>query len=105
MKASNTNKEQLSRRPELWKWGKVNPLLRECIGIHKRLETSNSNNKKPKCISKAYVYFIKTGNINRALQLLSENPDNGVLSLTGEVNTFPATANFLHAFHAAANTI
>ena len=53
----------------------------------------------------ASAYFIKTGNINRAFQLLSEDPDNGVLSLTGEVNTFPAMANFLRVFHAAANTI
>lgn len=40
---------------------------------------------KPEYISTNFARFIKTGNINRALRLLSGNPDNGVLDLTDEV--------------------
>ena len=50
-----------------------------------RLETSNSNNGKPKYISKTFSHFIKTININSALRGFSENPDHGVLNLTDEV--------------------
>ena len=80
-KTSNTiNKRHLSRRLELWTEG--NALLSESIVIQKRLETSNSNNRKLEYISKTFAYFIKTSNINRALKLLSENTDSGVLSIT-----------------------
>ena len=82
-KASNTiNKEHLLGRLELWTEGKVNALLSESIVIQKRLETSNSNNRKLEYMSKTFAYFIKTSNINRALKLLSENTDSGVLSIT-----------------------
>lgn len=36
-------------------------------------------------MSKTFVYFIETGYINRALRVLSENSDNGVLHFTDEV--------------------
>ena len=85
-KTSNTiNKEHLSRRLEPWKERKVNAYLSEWVAIQKRLETSNSNSRKPEYISKNFVHFIKTGNISRALRFLSENPDNGVVNLTDEV--------------------
>ena len=91
-KSSNTiNKEHLSRRLELWKEGKVNALLCESVAIQKRLETSNSNNRKPEYISKTFAHYIKTGNIKRALRLYSENPDNGVLNLTDEIKCLTAT--------------
>ena len=63
----------------------MNAFLSECIAIQKRLETRNSNNRKAKYISKTFAHFIKPGNINRALRLLSENPDNGVLHLIDDV--------------------
>ena len=45
-KASNTiNQKHLSRILELWKKGKVNALLSECIAIQNRQKTSNSNNR------------------------------------------------------------
>ena len=75
----------MSRSLELWKEGKVNAILSECVGIQKRLETSNSKNRKPEYISKTFAHFIKTGNINRVLRLLFENPDNGVLNPIDEV--------------------
>ena len=55
------------------------------LAIQTRLQTSTSTNRKPKHISKTFAHFIKTGNINRALRLLSENPDIGVLNLTDEI--------------------
>ena len=61
--ASNTiNKEHLSRRLELWTEGKVNALLSEFVAIQKRLEASNSNNRKAEYISKIFGHFTKTGN-------------------------------------------
>ena len=89
-KASNTiNKDHLSRRLELWKEGKVNTLLSECVVIQKRLETSNSNIRKFEYICKTFAHLIKTGSMNRALRLLFENPDNGVLNLTDEIKQQP----------------
>ena len=52
--------------------------------MQKGLETSNSNSRRPE-YSKTFVHLIKDGNINRALSLLSENSDSGVLQLTDEI--------------------
>ena len=41
--------------------------------------------KEIKTISKTFSHFVKNGNINRALKLLSENPTSGVLTLSDEV--------------------
>ena len=65
--------------------GKVNALLSESIVIQKRLETSKSNNRKFECISRTFAHFIKTGNINKVLKLLSENTDSGDLNITDKV--------------------
>ena len=64
-KASNTiSKDHLSGILELWKKGKEDVLLSECIAIEKRLEISNSSNRKPEYNRKFFRYFIKIGNIN-----------------------------------------
>ena len=86
---------RLERRKEVWKEGNVNALLSECVAIEKRMKTSDSNNRKPEYISEAFVHFIKTGNINRALRLLSENPDNGVLNLFDNVRQHESLEAFL----------
>ena len=85
-KASNeTNKTHFERRFKLWKDGNISTLVNECNGIKRRLKQNNSNTRNGEYISKTFAHFIKTGNINRALRLLSENPDCGVLDLTYDV--------------------
>ena len=59
--------------------------MRECIEIQSRLKKNNNNTRNAEYLSKTFSHFIKTGNINRALRLLSENLDCGVLDLTDDV--------------------
>ena len=84
-KSSNeTNKAHFERRFKLWKDGNITTLVSECIEIQRRLRKNNNNTRNAEYLSKTFSHFIKTGNINRALRLLSENPDCGVLDLTDD---------------------
>ena len=85
LKASNNiNKVHIERKFKLWKDGNVKTLLSEYITIQ-HLLSNNDNNTDEKYISKTFAHFIKLGNINRALRLISENPDNGKLDLSEDV--------------------
>ena len=78
---TSENKTTLERRLVLWKDGKIDQLIAECMVLQSRLEKSKS---KPTDgdISNTFNKLMLQGRINAAIRLLSQTKNSGVLPLT-----------------------
>ena len=88
----------LKRRLELWEQGNLHELFKEAKAIQKQL---TSGNKKADIlsISKRFANLMKSGNVNGALKLLTDNMSGGILPLNDE------TLNLLIQKHPEAKDI
>ena len=73
----------LERRMELWEKGYLMELLHEGETIQKYLKDPQSK-REIGVISKKFAALMKKGNVNAAINLLSENMKNGILPLNNE---------------------
>ena len=87
-KPSKTSKAKdhlkaLERRIRLWEEGNITELVNESKAIQERLPSNNTPMNIEKLSSK-FKQLMQTGNVNRALRLLTNNMSNGVLPLSDE---------------------
>ena len=88
--------EALNRRLSLWKEGELTELLIEGETIQKSLSDSKSI-KSTAELSKKIKNYMKKGNINAAVKLLTNNMHDGILPLNNE------TINKLREKHPKSN--
>ena len=80
---SKDHLEALNRRLNLWKEGELTELLIESETIQKSLSDSKSI-KTISELSKKIKNYMKKGNINAAVKLLTNNMHDGILPLNNE---------------------
>ena len=88
-KVSKTSKSHdhvltLERRMKLWHKGDIRSLLDECETIQSRLPKIENNKRDINFISKKFKEHMEKGNVNSAMNLLTNNMSGGILPLNDE---------------------
>ena len=83
---SKDHVEALKRRLELWLKGDINELVLECETIQNRMKTSVRSTSID-AVSKQFASLMKTGKVNAAVKLITNNMDGGILPLNDETMT------------------